>query len=67
MIMLNYRGLYDIPLIMLSLPGSIRMLTKKELFKVPIWDRGLQAEEFISIDRFDLEQAKKDLQNQETD
>jgi len=67
MIMLNYRGLYDIPLIMLSLPGSIRMLTKKELFKVPIWDRGLQAGELISIDRFDLEQAKKDLQNQETD
>ena len=40
MIMLNYRGLYDIPLIMLSLPGSIRMLMKKELFKVPIWWQG---------------------------
>ncbi len=62
-IMSNHRSLYDIPLIMLSLPGSIRMLTKKKLFKVPIWDRGLQAGEFISIDRFDLEQAKKDLQN----
>jgi 1-acyl-sn-glycerol-3-phosphate acyltransferase len=46
---------------MLCLPGSIRMLTKKDFFDVPIWGRGLRAGEFISIDRSDLEQAKKDL------
>lgn len=62
-IMSNHRSHYDIPLMMLSLPGSIRMLTKKEFFSVPIWGRGLVAGEFISIDRSDLEEAKKDLAN----
>jgi 1-acyl-sn-glycerol-3-phosphate acyltransferase len=60
-IMSNHRSHYDIPLMTLCIPGSIRMLTKKEFFKVPLWGRGLKAGEFISIDRSDLEQAKKDL------
>ena len=60
-IMSNHRSHYDIPLMILCLPGSIRMLTKKEFFKVPLWGRGLKAGEFISIDRSDLERAKKDL------
>src|SRR5271157_2908819 len=33
-IMSNHRSHYDIPLIILSLPASIRMLTKKELFRI---------------------------------
>ncbi|MCU0576693.1 MAG: 1-acyl-sn-glycerol-3-phosphate acyltransferase [Desulfobacterota bacterium] len=60
-IMSNHRSHYDIPLIYVSLPGSIRMLTKKELFKIPVWGRGMKAAEFISIDRRNHEQALKDL------
>ncbi len=60
-IMSNHRSHYDIPLMNLTMPGSVRMLTKKEFFKVPLWGRGLVAGEFISIDRSDFEQAKKDL------
>ena len=60
-IMLNHRSRSKIPLIYVSLPGSIRMLTKKELFKIPLWGRGMKAAEFISIDRKDHEQALKDL------
>jgi len=60
-IMTNHCSYYDIPLSFVSLPGSIRMLTKKELFKVPIWGKGMKAAEFISIDRHDLAQALKDL------
>jgi 1-acyl-sn-glycerol-3-phosphate acyltransferase len=60
-IMSNHRSHYDIPLMILCLPGSIRMLTKKEFFRVPLWGRGLKAGEFMAIDRSDLEQAKKDL------
>jgi 1-acyl-sn-glycerol-3-phosphate acyltransferase len=60
-LMSNHSSLYDIPLIFTALPGSIRMLTKKELFRVPIWGRGLTAGEFISIDRKDREQAIRDL------
>ena len=60
-IMSNHRSHYDIPLIILSLPASIRMLTKKELFRIPLWGRGMAAGEFISIDRHNIEQAKHDL------
>jgi len=60
-IMANHRSYYDIPLSFVSMPGSIRMLTKKELFKIPIWGKGMMAAEFISIDRHNLEQALKDL------
>jgi len=61
-IMSNHRSYMDIPIIYMTLPGSIRMLTKKELFKVPLWGRGLRAGEFISIDRRNLKQAIKDLE-----
>ena len=61
-VMSNHRSHYDIPLIFVSIQGSIRMLTKKELFKVPIWGRGLKAAEFVSIDRKDHAQAMKDLE-----
>jgi 1-acyl-sn-glycerol-3-phosphate acyltransferase len=60
-VMSNHRSHYDIPLMILCIPGSVRMLTKKEFFSYPVWGRGLTAGEFISIDRHDLEQAKKDL------
>ena len=60
-IMVNHLSYYDIPLSFVSLPGSIRMLTKKELFKIPIWGKGMEAAEFISIDRHNLEQSLKDL------
>lgn len=60
-IMSNHRSHYDIPLVILTMPGSIRMLTKKELFRVPLWGRGMKAGEFMSIDRSNIEQAKTDL------
>ncbi|RFA30526.1 hypothetical protein CAI21_05625 [Alkalilimnicola ehrlichii] len=61
-VMCNHRSLYDIPITFVALPGSIRMLAKKELFKVPIWGQGMRAGEFISIDRVNFEQAVKDLE-----
>jgi 1-acyl-sn-glycerol-3-phosphate acyltransferase len=61
-IMSNHRSHYDIPLIFVSLPGSIRMLTKKELFKIPIWGRAMEAAEFLSIDRRNHEQALRDME-----
>lgn len=60
-VMSNHASLYDIPLLFVALPGSMRMLTKKELFRVPVWGRGLAAGEFVSIDRHDHEQAIRDL------
>jgi len=60
-LMSNHQSLYDIPLIFAALPGSIRMVTKKELFRVPIWGRGMRAGEFVSIDRKHRGQAFRDL------
>jgi 1-acyl-sn-glycerol-3-phosphate acyltransferase len=60
-LMCNHRSLYDIPITFVALPGSIRMLTKKELFRVPLWGRGMRAGEFISIDRQNRQQAFRDL------
>lgn len=62
MVMSNHRSHYDIPLAVKYIPGSIRMLTKQELRKVPIWGKALSCGEFIFIDRSDLEKAKKSLQ-----
>ena len=60
--MSNHSSLYDIPLMFVTLPGSIRMLTKKELFRIPVWGKGMKDGEFISIDRDNRRQAFRDLE-----
>lgn len=60
-LMCNHTSLYDIPLIFAAIPGSIRMLTKKELFRVPIWGSAMRQAEFVSIDRHKRERAIADL------
>lgn len=50
--MSNHQSHLDIPILYATLPSrTIRMLGKKELFKIPLWGRGLEAAEFISVDR----------------
>lgn len=48
--MSNHQSLYDIPAVGAIIPG-IRMVTKAELFKVPVWGQALKASGFISINR----------------
>jgi 1-acyl-sn-glycerol-3-phosphate acyltransferase len=54
---------YDIPASFVALPGSIRMLAKKELFGIPIFGAAIRAAEFPSVDRHNRQQAVKDLQH----
>lgn len=61
MIMCNHSSLYDIPIIFEAIPGSIRMLTKSELGKIPILSLSLKLNEFIFINRHNREQAMQDL------
>ena len=62
-IMSNHRSHFDIPLIFAAFPnGSIRMIAKSELFKVPVWGRAMKKSEFFSITRDNAKQAKQDLQ-----
>lgn len=59
----NHQSHYDIPLIFIAMNGSIRMIAKKELFRVPIWGPAMYPAEHISMDRENREQAVKDMQN----
>lgn len=61
-LMSNHASHYDIPIIFQSLPGSIRMLAKKELFKIPVFGRMLKENDFPPIDRENRKQAIKDLE-----
>lgn len=60
-IMSNHASLYDIPIILDTLPGSIRMIAKKELSYIPYFGTSLKNSEFIFIDRKNRQQAILDL------
>lgn len=60
-VMCNHASHYDIPLSFLAVPGSLRMLAKKELSRIPIFGHAMKAAEFIFIDRHNRERAKTDL------
>lgn len=60
-VMCNHSSHYDIPLSFAAVPGSLRMLAKKELAKVPFMGQGMQASEFPFVDRNDRRQAIKDM------
>ncbi|MCG8338882.1 MAG: 1-acyl-sn-glycerol-3-phosphate acyltransferase [Proteobacteria bacterium] len=60
-VMCNHCSHFDIPLSLLSLPGSIRMLAKKELLQIPVWGKAMRMTDFVSIDRFNPRQALKDM------
>ncbi len=62
-VMCNHCSHYDIPLSLVSLPGSIRMLAKKELMQFPIWGKAMHLTDFVSIDRFNPRQALKDMRH----
>jgi 1-acyl-sn-glycerol-3-phosphate acyltransferase len=62
-LMSNHGSLYDIPLIFVAFPRtSIRMIAKKELFRVPVWGHAMKACEFLAIDRENSQQALKDME-----
>jgi len=61
-IMSTHASHYDIPVSFVSLPGSIRMLAKKELFSIPLLGQAMRAAEFPSIDRSRRNRAVKDLE-----
>ena len=60
-LMSNHRSYFDIPLVLAAIPGTVRMIGKQELFKVPIWGQGMIAAEFVPIDRNDPKNSMKSL------
>ncbi len=61
-VMSNHQSHYDIPVLYQLLPGSVRMVAKKELFDIPIFGPALRAAEFIEVDRGDRAKAIESLQ-----
>ncbi|MNZ97227.1 1-acyl-sn-glycerol-3-phosphate acyltransferase [compost metagenome] len=61
LILCSHSSHYDIPASFVALPGSIRMLAKKELFRIPFLGAAMRAAEFPSIDRHNRRQALDDL------
>ena len=57
----NHQSLYDIPILFASLPLSLRMAAKKELFSVPIWGDAMKVAGFVEIDRKNRDRAREAL------
>jgi len=61
--MSNHQSHLDIPMLYATLPSpSIRMLAKTELFRIPLWGRGLREAEFIEVDRSNHARAVKSIE-----
>ena len=58
----NHSSLLDIPVLLGSLPGDVRIIYKRELEKIPIFGYGLKRSNLIGIDRTDPRKAMKSLE-----
>ena len=49
--MANHQSMFDIPVLIASIPGQARFMAKKGLFRIPIFGWALSAGGFIPVDR----------------
>lgn len=59
----NHQSLLDIPALFIAIPARLRMLAKKELFRIPVFGWGLSAVGHIVINRENREKALKSVDN----
>lgn len=57
----NHQSVLDIPVTMSLLPGRVRMMTKRSLFRIPIFGWLLSLEDFVPVDRNHREKARLSL------
>ena len=55
----NHQSLFDIPVVIATSPGQLRMVAKQSLFKIPRFGWALRAGGFISVDRDDRSSATR--------
>ena len=55
--MSNHESLFDVPMVYRAVPRTIRMVTKKELFRIPLWGRALRQSGFFEMDRDNRDRA----------
>lgn len=63
LVMSNHQSHFDIPVLFYAFGPNLRMITKKELFKIPVFGPALKGAGFISIDRADREKAFSALES----
>lgn len=56
-LMSNHQSHYDIPVVFQALRRRVRMVTKKELFRVPVWGGAMRRAGFVEVDRKNRAQA----------
>ena len=68
-VMTNHQSLLDVPSVVRSFPGRVRMVGKRELSRLPVWGHAMRASGIVFVDRSDrgqsiaaLELAKTQLQ-----
>jgi 1-acyl-sn-glycerol-3-phosphate acyltransferase len=62
LVMSNHQSLYDIPVLFRVLGPNLRMITKTELFAVPIFGPAMREAGFIAIDRSNRQRALESLE-----
>ncbi|MCF7806010.1 MAG: 1-acyl-sn-glycerol-3-phosphate acyltransferase [Candidatus Marinimicrobia bacterium] len=60
--MANHQSALDIPAIFVALPFQVRMMAKKELFRIPVFGWALSLGGYIKIDRENRDRAISSLQ-----
>jgi 1-acyl-sn-glycerol-3-phosphate acyltransferase len=60
--MVNHQSMFDIPVLLASLPVPARFMAKRELFRIPIFGWSLKAGGFIPVDRGESARAKDAFQ-----
>ncbi len=60
-VMSNHQSHYDVPVLYTVLPGSVRMVAKRELFQIPVFGGALRAADFVEVDRGNRPQAIESL------
>jgi 1-acyl-sn-glycerol-3-phosphate acyltransferase len=55
----NHQSLFDIPALLLAVPGRCRMVAKQSLFRIPVFGWALSAAGFVAVDRADRAAARQ--------
>ena len=55
----NHQSLFDIPVLLSTVPSQVRMMAKRSLFRIPVFGWALAAGGFIPIDRGDRSTARQ--------
>jgi 1-acyl-sn-glycerol-3-phosphate acyltransferase len=55
----NHQSLFDIPVLIATAPGQLRMMAKRSLFQIPVFGWALRAGGFVPVDRADRSSARE--------